>query len=369
MPEAKFNPVNQFHKDQKAKSMQKLQKQRKDSKHNFLKNQDHREMLMELADLDDMEFNPKYGSKAVERHKTAEWIQPGMHTERLADTAIKLKRERLNNRLDEMEKMYSDLKMETIVNDIKNSRQKYEMSRRRKSSFKDAIALAKNVKMTDIVMPEMSLEMELSQKSSNMDKTGGVYVPQGGNREAIEAATRAKNRLRGVPPPPTLTLPRSFKRFKSSKAPPPPPPSSLKKRKINNDGPDYTGMAPAAEFNYDLGFEHIAQSSNTFRPSGTKKAPPPPPRKGSDQPNTLKKETQKEISAKANVKYNTKAITHTEMTHFVPRNLVKAGNKDTITLKRNVPLPKPKPEATGDKDTDEYNQFLYEVDSLPSKSK
>lgn len=34
------------------------------------------------------------------------------------------------------------------------------------------------------------------------------------------------------------------------------------------------------------------------------------------------------------------------MTHFVPRNLVKAGNKDTITLKRNVPLPKPKPEAT-----------------------
>lgn len=238
MPEAKFNPVNQFHKDQKAKSMQKLQKQRKDSKHNFLKNQDHREMLMELADLDDMEFNPKYGSKAVERHKTAEWIQPGMHTERLADTAIKLKRERLNNRLDEMEKMYSDLKMETIVNDIKNSRQKYQMSRRRKSSFKDAIALAKNVKMTDIVMPEMSLEMELSQKSSNMDKTGGVYVPQGGNREAIEAATRAKNRLRGVPPPPTLTLPRSFKRFKSSKAPPPPPPSSLKKRKINNDGPD-----------------------------------------------------------------------------------------------------------------------------------
>jgi len=340
-----------------------------------------------LQELDDMEYNPNFGEKAVEHHTNESWIKPGMHSERLASTAIKRKRERLNDRFDQMIKMYTEMNMLSAVENIKNERVKYEATRRRKNLFSDAVNKAKEIKLDDIVMPGETLEMELSRKSKNIDEVGAVNSvvrEQSGNREAVVAATRAKNRLRGPPGPPTLTLPRSFKHFKSNKTNPPPPPKLLKKRTnqgphggIDYGGPNYTKSGPILENLYDYKDPNLTveqQMKNNFRPSGRKKAPPPPPKKDGSGANTLSSKnsnnnTEITKTAKPQVKYNTKSITNTEVTHFMPRHLkgVTQGKNDTVTLKRNVALPKVRPELTGDKNLDEYNKFLYEVDSLPNK--
>ena len=254
-PTKSVHPLHKAHKDQRAAESKRTSRIRKESKHSFLKTCDASEICKELADLDDMEFNPSYGPAALEHHcqgKTdEEWVKPGMMSERLASTAIKLKKERLNDRLDQMEKMYLDLKMQTTVDNIRNIRRGYQNARNRKAHYKDAINLAKSVKLNEIILPGQSLEMELSQKSQNIDTVGAVHVPKGGNREAIEAATRAKNKLRGVPPPPTIVLPRGFKRFRSGKRPPPPPMKKKEGASIErNDGPNYTNMKPGLDDQY-----------------------------------------------------------------------------------------------------------------------
>merc|ERR1712014_405322 len=179
-----------------------------------------------------------------------------------------------------------------------------------------------------------------NKKQRVAETVNGKPIPRGANKSAIEAATRARNRIRGVPPPPTLNMPRAFKRFKSSKAPPPPPP----KKKSENSGPNYQSAAPTNEDFYEV--NQPISLENSFVPSGSKRAvldkkvttgnvisagpskkPPPPP---------------------------TKSINSNEMKMFVPRGLKSSGN-DTVTIKRNKKIPPPPPKPTGNKEDDEYN--------------
>jgi len=377
------HPLQAHHKEGKAAASKRGKYIQKQAKHGFLQSQDVGDMIAELQELDDMEFNPNFGAKAVEHHHNDDWIKPGMHSERLASTAIKRKRERLHDRFDQMIKMYTEMNMLSAVENIKKERIKYESTRKRKNMFSDAITKAKEISLDDIMMPGETIEMELSRKSQNIDEVGAynsilvnnTKETAGGDREAIIAATRAKNRLRGPPGPPTLTLPRSFKHFKSNKSNPPPPPKLKKSSSgIDRGGPNYTKSGPIIENLYeykDLNLTIEDQMKGNFRPSGRKRAPPPPPKKDGSGANTLsnKKETSITKTAKPKVKYNTKSITNDKVTHFMPRHLkgVVQGKNDTVTLQRNVALPKVKPDVTGDKSLDEYNKFLYEVDSLPTK--
>ena len=209
--------------------------------------------------------------------------------------------------------------------------------------------MAGHINLCDIMMPMGAPDPNKKQRVA--DTVNGKPIPKGANKEAIEAATRARNRIRGCPPPPNLPMPRAFKRFKSSKAPPPPPPK--KRVEAAKGGPNYQTAGPTNEHFYET--NQPVKMENSFVPSGSKRAvlekkvtqgnvisagpsqkPPPPP---------------------------TKSINTNEMKLFVPRGMKGSGSGDTVTIKRNKRIPPPPPKPSGNKDDDEYAKFMHSLKS------
>ena len=94
-----------------------------------------------------------------------------------------------------------------MVEKIKSMRQAYFISNKRKTSFGKAIKNAATVDLDDIIMPsDMPEESKTEQKQREIRE-----ARKSTNRVALEASTRQRNRERGVPPPPTLAIPRAFK--------------------------------------------------------------------------------------------------------------------------------------------------------------
>jgi len=341
------NPAHAAQKEQRKLDIKRAKSRQKESKHTFLKSLDCEELVQELMDLDDMQFNPNYGIVAKESADGG-WVMPGMHREKLSDTAIDMKRERINLKIEEITKMYEDLKDTGRVQAVRKLMAKYNGSKSRKANYNQAIKLAKNVELDDIIMP--SGGPDLSKKRPPPGVNNERFAHSGGNRIAIEAATRAKNRIRGVPPPPNLALPRTFKRFKSGKAPPPPPPKKLSQ--ADRSGPNYQQAQPTSEMYYETNAPVTLESS--FVPSGTKLAKRPDKSLGRMSGATLSAGPSRNPPPPP-----TKSINATEMQLFVPRGL--KSTNDTVTIKRAKKAPPPPPKATGNKDQDEYNKFMHSL--------
>merc|ERR1712226_11276 len=247
-------------------------------------------------------------------------------------------------------KMYKDVKDHARLASCQQAMAKYRQSQARKSNYSQAVKLASNVSLDDIIMPMGGPDPNKKQRVA--ETVNGKPIPAGSNRVAIEAATRAKNRIRGVPPPPTSSLPRTFKRFKSSKAPPPPPPKKFQKK--DNTGPNYQNAMPTSEMYYETNAPVTLESS--FIPSGTKRAKP------NEKSLSSRGTTISAGPSKAPPPPPTKAINAHEMKMFVPRGL--KADKDTVTIKRNKKIPPPPPKPTGNKKDDEYNKFMHSLSGI-----
>ena len=201
----KSNPVMDMHREKRKIDAKKAKQRSKEAKHNFLKSIDADDIIKELQDLDDMEHNPHYGATTTE-NTDGSWVNPGMHREKLSATAIDMKRERLHARLDEMMQMYKDIKDDARYAACKRQLTQYQGSLNRKKNYGEAIKLASSIDLADIIMPMGGPDPKKKQRVA--ETVNGKPIPKGANKEAIEAATRARNRIRGCPPPPNLPIDR-----------------------------------------------------------------------------------------------------------------------------------------------------------------
>ena len=131
----------------------KKNKQRsKEAKHNFLKSIDCDDIIKELQDLDDMEHNPHYGVTTTE-NVDGSWVNPGMHKEKLSGTAIDMKRERLNGRMEEMMQMYKDIKDDARLKACERQLAKYQGGLNRKKNYVKGCEIGKRAKFYALKMP------------------------------------------------------------------------------------------------------------------------------------------------------------------------------------------------------------------------
>jgi len=336
-----LHPAQQAMKEQQKNSVKRAKKRQQDAKNQFLRNQDAEEMIEELVKLDDMENNPQW-QKATTKTEHG-FMNPAEYQEKFSEHAIELKRGRIHARLNEMIKMYENIKQTEMVEKIKSMRQAYFQSNKRKTSFGKAIKNAATVDLEDIIMPSDMPEESKTEKMQREIREARKST----NRVALEASTRQRNRERGVPPPPSLALPRAFKRFKHGKAPPPPPPKS---NSISKPA-QLTNFQKAAPSN-DMLYENPLQTTEgSFKPSSTKRAQLNKPKIQISGASTV---------TNPGPKPNIKNINSREMKLFVPRGLAKDSGKDSIMLKRNQRMPPPPPK----KGEDEFKKFQREVGSL-----
>merc|ERR1711981_292130 len=99
-----------------------------------------------------------------------------------------MKRERLNLRLEEMMQMYKDIKDEARLSACQRQLAKYQGGLNRKKNYGEAVKLASDINLSDIIMPMGGPDPNKKQRVA--ETVNGKPIPKGANKQNIEAATR-----------------------------------------------------------------------------------------------------------------------------------------------------------------------------------